>query len=509
MNEIIERIKQFKLEHPEVANAVNKESTIDNTTFNWPYIHSPFFTDIEISQLQNYYAESTDESYHDYFKEENNAIKNSDDRNTGKSWNNRIMELQNKLQFEQDPEIQDQIKQNLVDLGWNPEIEYTVESQAMARNRFIKLMTESRCSIDMIDISNTINSNSNIIFSESHGERLYPISIILIRGNSPVSGIITKFTNSDFTHSALALDGDFNKLYSFNFENNIRFGGGFSLESIKNYPKEGRLGIYTFFVNKNDYKKIEAKLQELLLNIKNTTYNIFNLILFPFKHISSEMSDSMICSQFVDSCMKMINIDLTNTKSSKVSPGMLYNKIVDNAKIYKTYDGIVGDFDTNVVSKFLYKLSKTAKAYNESINTNLLIYVIEARKIPIEITDRGDVLLTNPMPDFDAEYMVSHKLLMQYDKAKNYEGMKYELARLYYMNYILEKKLYHNSFLSNKEKNIKTRARVLNDFNKYIEILLKHDKDFNFSKYYEESIFYPNTVEIKGSTIKNILGYIL
>ena len=62
---------------------------------------------------------------------------------------------------------------------------------------------------------------------------------------------------------------------------------------------------------------------------------------------------------------------------------------------------------------------------------------------------------------------------MQYDKINNSEGMKYELARLYYMNYLLEKKIYSNKYKKKKDANIKVRARILNDFNKYMKSLLK------------------------------------
>ena len=51
--------------------------------------------------------------------------------------------------------------------------------------------------------------------------------------------------------------------------------------------------------------------------------------------------------------------------------------------------------------------------------------VSEARKIPLEINDNGDVLLTNPVINFEAEYSASHKLLLQYDKINNREPMKY------------------------------------------------------------------------------------
>ena len=76
------------------------------------------------------------------------------------------------------------------------------------------------------------------------------------------------------------------------------------------------------------------------------------------------------------------------------------------------------------------------------------------------------------------------------------------------MNYILEKKIYHNTILNNKEKNIKTRARILNDFNKYLKVVLKKNSNFNFSKYYEDTPFYPHTVEIKASTISNLKNVI-
>ena len=103
-------------------------------------------------------------------------------------------------------------------------------------------------------------------------------------------------------------------------------------------------------------------------------------------------------------------------------------------------------------------------------------------------------------------------MLLQDDEANNYESMKYELARLYYMNYLLEKRINNNKFKNNKDKNIKTRARILNDFNKYIKIILKKDSTFNFAQYYEASPFYANTIEIKKGTIKglkSLINYIL
>ena len=516
---IEELIESFKLSHPKSISIEENLSDYDKEKVrNWPSIECPFFTDEEIDQLKDYYNESSTESYHDYFDENTSTILNSNPllspSHNKISYSQRVIQLQDKMYSTINPEEIDAIKQNLVDIGWNPEIKYTPESQAMARERFINLTTQRLPKIDMVDIQPLIERVESIDYmNESNTERLYPVSIILIQEDSFISGPISSFTNSDFTHSALALDGNFDRLYSFNFFNNIKFGGGFSLENMKNFPKENRLGIYSFFVKKEDYDKISNKLQEYLLNIKNTTYSLAGLLLFPFDKIKFNVSNSMICSQFVDYIMKMTNSDITNIDSSKVSPAKLYNSSVNNARIYKTYDGKVKDFDSKKAKKLLDKLSRTAKTVNENtINNYIAPVVVEARKANIEVRDNGDVLLTNPFVDFDAEYMASHKLLMQYYKSNNIEAMKYELARLYYMNYILGKKLYHNKFLMNKEKNIKTRARVLNDFNKYIKVVLKAEQNFNFGEYYEQSPFYPHTVEVTGSTVnavKDVFKYIL
>ena len=513
-------IESFKIEHPNITLKEQLSDYDKEKILNWPSIECPFFTDKEIEELKDYYSESGTESYHDYFNENMSPaiskkhllITNDDDTTTEDvpSYSDRILHLQNKMKSEQDPEKIDAIKQNLVDIGWNPEIEYNATTQEMARNRFIELNFKKRNNIINLQPLIELFSTDTIIESSASNKKLYPVNIVLIRGNKPHSAVISKITKCDYSHAAIGLDNNFEKLYSFGV-NDIKLGGGFTIESLKKYPKENKVGIYTFFVDKNDYDKLSNRFNEYLLNIKNTNFSRIGLLTFPFKNIDFTTSDNMICSQFVDSCLRLININLTNAeKSSKVSPAMLQFKLNDTRNVYKIYEGKCKDININKVNNFLNKLSKNPKKINEYAIYDFI--VSEARKANIEIKNNGDVLLTNPFIDFDTEYMSSHKLLIQYEKANNFEGMKYELARLYYMNYILEKKLYHNKFLNNKEKNMKTRARVLNDFNKYIKIVLQYEPDFNFGKYYENSQFYPHTVEIKKSTllgIKDVLKYIL
>ena len=509
MSKTVEQlIESFKIEHPNITLKEQLSDYDKERILDWPSIECPFFTDEEIEDLKDYYSESGTESYHDYFDETVLSFNNKKVTHN-KSYGERIIELQNKLKTENNPEEIDKIKQNLVDLGWNPEIEYTAESQAMARKRFIGLNSELLPKINILDARSFVESIDYSNINEVNTEKQYSVSVVLIRGNKIHSGVIAKITKCEYSHAAIALDGDFTKLYSFGV-NEINKGGGFTIESVKRYPQNNSLAVYSFFVDKKDRDKLSDRFQEYLLNIKNTNFSRIGLVTFPFKHIDFTTPEKMVCSQFVDSCLKFINVDLTKSKSSKVSPAMLYSTLGANVNVYKVYEGKAKDFDEKSINSILDKLSISSNKINESKMYEFIFS--EARKAGIEIKNNGDVLLTNPFIDFDSEYMSSHKLLIQYDESNNIEGMKYELARLYYMNYILEKKLYHNKFLINKEKNMKTRARVLNDFNKYIKIVLKKEPEFNFGKYYEASQFYPHTIEVKSSTVnavKDIFRYIL
>jgi hypothetical protein len=533
--------------------ALNKieESILKENTFVWPYYVSPFFTPEEVTEFKGYYAEDaylySNKSINHHLEELESQLRQTTDPEliarikqqldslgeysgeandfyeeaaTGtqfnpKSWNKKIIDLTTRLKYTEDPEEVDQIKQDIVNLGWNPEIDYTVENQIKAKKRIESIYQERFNNVLTLDITSLIEASdvTDEIINESSSDEIRPIHVVFVKGKSAFSNAISAITKGDFSHAAICLDNNFNKLYSFNLLNGTK-NGGFSIEDIKKYPKKGRLAIHTFFVKKEDYDKISKRIKILADNAKDTTYGIANILLLPFKNINVNFSNSMICSQFVDSILKMAHVDITNKDSSHVDPNYLYKMSKSNNRVYKIFDGVVSDFKANKAINYINRMAKKAKSFSENmtlIEDFTCPIVLEAR-LPIQFNKDGDALLTNTFVNFDAEYSSSHKLLMQYAKAKNAEGMKYELARLYYMNYILERRLYHNKYLFNKEKNIKTRARVLNDFKKYMDLLLKIEPDFNFGEYYEKSVFYPHTVEVKSGTLlalKDIIKHIL
>ena len=181
---IEELIESFKLENNPFVYEAELSDYDREKVRNWPSIECPFFSDEEIEQLKDYYHESGTESYHDYFNESMLTMNTVDVNTHTKSYGDRIIELQNKLKAEQDPEKIDEIKQNMVDLGWNPEVEYTVESQMMARERFMRL---EQSDINILDISSLVNHINDSVFTEGNIEEIYPVSIVLVQGDSAIS----------------------------------------------------------------------------------------------------------------------------------------------------------------------------------------------------------------------------------------------------------------------------------------------------------------------------------
>ena len=493
----------------ELLKEIKKLSKQDEYKCEFMYI--PYFHPNEITELEGYYSDEVEDGCNEIYKEYVNYFYGYENNFNPVQWDNKVRQLNYKLEYATNVNDINRYKQSLIKIGWNPEISYTADNQLKAKRRHDRMVQEDYKHISVLDMQSSFNVfNESEVIQESKKEKLYPVSIVLVRGNSTFSDIIVKATKGPYSHSALCLDNDFRRLYSFNMDNTFNKAGGFSLENIADYPQENNVAVFTFFVDQSRYDSMNKNVQELLYGIKNSKYSVVNVLTLPFKKINLNMTDKMICSQFVDKMLKLANIDLTGMDSSKVTPNYLYSMCIGNSKVYKIYEGPVKDFNYKKATKFVDSLSRKSKPVAESVlqqytlNQYEYAVVSEAKNLPIQINDKGDLLLTNPMVNFEAEYSASHKLLLQYDEADNIEGMKYELARLYYMNYLLEKKIHNSRYKKNKTANVKVRARILNDFNKYMKVVLKKDSTFNFAQYYEGSPFYANTVKINKSTLKGI-----
>lgn len=152
------------------------------------------------------------------------------------------------------------------------------------------------------------------------------------------------------------------------------------------------------------------------------------------------------------------------------------------------------------------------KAYNRAntiYHRRMTSKLLQEKSIGFEFDARGNLFVKNFLKNksYQSIYMESHRLLMEYDRAKNIEGMKYELAKMYYLNLKISEDLIKQDRTKKDKELVKIRARVLNDFHKYLKVVLKNDKQFNFSNYYQRSEFCDDSFVITAPTIKHAGKY--
>lgn len=441
---------------------------------------------------------------------------------------NEVKKLYNMYQESKSPELESKI----LSLGWNPSVEPNEKNMKIAHDR-IRSYIESNYYVNVIDISKmqVVNEADVDIVKND----LYPVFIVLSFTNTRFGNIINKVKQSNYSHAAITFESDLEHLYSFNAASENKLGG-LSYESISEYLKkynDARIKVLAIFVNRQQKNRIRAKLDWYIGNARKTKYNIpnlFNIILNRAEE--SNWSLNMICSQFVDSILRTVNIDLTNKSSNLVAPADFER--VKNNKVYTVYEGLIRDYNKKKVDTlvraisskrssqykilqleqavdmmFKYKdplLYKSIYTTNESANTiideiNDLLQPTsifsEAIKLPVSFKNNGDLEINLPN-QVEAEYQKSHKLLVEYEKAGNIDGMKSELAKLWRLNNTVEKRLK----IKKSTKLINLRSRILNDFKKYIKKVLHADPSFNFTEYFNKSPYYDKTITVDANTLK-------
>lgn len=563
LNKIFDMIKLLGQETNTIyENTISKKAISNNikdlvnedTSYFDKLNDIPYFSPEELEDFKNLYSKSKIR----YFDEDHtmssikwidncsliyNGIIPDDYNDYTGLWISTIERLFFEMKKTNDINRINEIKQNILDLNWNPEIEFTLENRIkITQNR--REMIKSKLYKEIYDIEELLPTNVDSYneSAEMVNENKCPLYVVLSYTGTGFGKIINKYTHGIYSHAALSLDSDLTRLYSFNLVDN-----GFTLESINSYNKRNKeaiMAVYTFFISKEDLLKVKTKLDYFLLNKNKTKYSLLNILgLLVNKPV--ELANNMICSQFVDYILKYIDIDITKKHSGLVTPNDLYISL--NPTIFKLYEGKIIDYDYKKVKKLIDDLISKNTTITESMYqitneneyleqiylnkdsiTNILAldekcdilseenmevykqlkpyidiyYLQESKEFPIQFDDEGNLLIKRMrMLDFNEEFSRSHKLLKLYEESNNIEGMKYELSKLWFLNIILEKRIYSESNKNKVEDYHKSRARILNDFNKYSRIVNSQDETFNFTEYYNNSPFSDVTIKINNSTL--------
>ena|SRR5574344_1209030 len=151
-------------------------------------------------------------------------------------------------------------------------------------------------------------------------------------------------------------------------------------------------------------------------------------------------------------------------------------------------------------------------------NTNLKLLVEKSLSlkptIMLSLDNDGNILIKkHDNVDFMTIYNNSHTLLKEYERARNYDAIKYELCKLYYMITLIDNNIIYSKsrFISKekKEKAISNKSFIMNDFKTYLRFVLLHDNTFNFNEYFLKTQFGIDVYKIDNRLIKLIKKVIL
>ena len=284
-------------------------------------------------------------------------------------WKNDIISLQNSYK-ENNSEL---TRQEIFAMGWHPDYDISlVENWENINSKTLERISEyyNYSNTKVIDIHEFVNlTNTDSADNDIKIERkknLNPVYVVLVSGVERSLGgdLIRWWTRGPFCHSALGLDYTLNDLISYNDA-----GGehqGLSKESLKFYTPDERIGVFTIFVNNEDYIAMKKNIEYYLNNKGKTHYSHSNIVTLVLGRPLNFQFD-MICSQFVDRLLKFINVDITSKDSSLVSPNDFYRAAGFNKRIYKVYDGKIKDYNPKKIKKIVDRLlsSSRTKAYKE------------------------------------------------------------------------------------------------------------------------------------------------
>jgi hypothetical protein len=353
---------------------------------------------------------------------------------------------------------------------------------------------------------------------------MYPIFIVLSYTGTFFGNIITMVKNCKYSHAAISTDINLDNLFSFNL---IQTKGinGLSKESLRMYLEESKNGIIEcmcIFVDSVTKIKIDNILNKFNQLTRKTSYsldNVFNIYFNIPKKYDYTKHLSLVCSQFVDAVFKLVNIDLTHKPSNLVIPQDFAN-IRKNPKVFKLYEGLTRNYNPQKVEQDISVLfsnrnisnirysSKTPIDFNmiTSNKGNVIecLNMIDNFLTPTRVISESNTLYTeSSVEELQNMYNEIHSILSTSESDLDIESIKDQLAHLFYINSIIEKKIKHmKNGNEDYHSMIDIRKNILDDFKYYLNFVRKEDKEFNFNKYYKESQYYTDNLSTDSELFK-------
>ena len=273
-------------------------------------------------------------------------------------------------------------------------------------------------------------------------------------------------------------------------------------------------------------------------NKEKTRYALENLfrILFSIKY-DDNLNLSMICSSFCNQLLRYANIDLVNNKNNNLVTPKDFD-LAKSPKLFKVFEGKVSSYHPSVIKNRinallnkdnegylatifslkeitnlifeshelgrLHTMKSTDSVINEMLNDLKFLItpesiLVEAKKFPLTV-GRDGVIIDLPI-NIEEQYQEAHKLLLDYKSHGEIDLIKHELARLWYLNLLIDRKIRRRKDNESVKKLRDTRARIMNDFKTYLKYVLQKEPKFDFAEYFDKSQYNDRKVFIDKDTL--------
>lgn len=367
-------------------------------------------------------------------------------------------------------------------------------------------------------------------------KRLCPVYVLLIRGNSPVSALISGFTQSMYTHVSISFDPTLTKMYSFAAKDKVNtleaLIGGFKTENIQaKFFKENKIpyAVYVVPSTQDEIKRMKKRLEYFIRNETKFRFDYGGLVKNYFK-IEDYPENRWFCSRFVGEILNAGRPDRPYVNS----PALLrpedfrtisFARFVESGMDAAKYNASRVEKKTKAIlrEESLKYLSKMPAAVNESIIYDVdpldllsesvvecLIaqldesafqdFLIYLQSFKVKFDKDGNVIISRREIDqLDQRFRQTVREARAYQAAGNIEGMKECLAQTYFMielinrHYLNPKAMQSNRVKADLKKEMTDlRSVMLNMFQRNLKWVTAREPQFNFQEYYDGSKYGKN-----------------
>lgn len=250
-------------------------------------------------------------------------------------------------------------KQSILDLGWNPEVEFSQENRIKASKRVNDILDRTIPRDIFISMDNIPEIDEEISFNEfANSVEYQPVFLVLTKGKTPIISDGIKFvTKSEYSHASITFDPKLNEVYSFNMRQQ---NWGFIKENLSSF-KDNFITVFAFFAENKVVKKLKATVYDFANHKTNFDLRIFmNKILHINRRPSKDQSQQ-VCSTFVDTVLKSGGINLVGDQKIP-APSDIYNGAKSQPnKIFEVYNGIAPKYNGKKVERQVEWLMKDQK----------------------------------------------------------------------------------------------------------------------------------------------------